>query len=81
MNDYYYDKSHSFPFTRHYLLYYLYYGHIRWQYNICMSAHDRTPGYFIHIYLYTHAHRLRLEKLLYLELSSSFNGILNHSRI
>jgi hypothetical protein len=36
----------------------------------------RPPGYFIHISIiaYNHAHRLRLEKLLYLELSRSPNG-------
>jgi hypothetical protein len=29
-------------------------------------------------YFYNHAHRLRLEKLLYIELSRSPNGFLNH---
>jgi hypothetical protein len=33
------------------------------------------PGYFTHVF-YNHAHRLRLEKLLYLELSRSPNGFL-----
>ena len=32
-----------------------------------------TPGVF-YTYFYNHAHRLRLEKLLYLELSRSPNG-------
>ena len=36
-----------------------------------------VPGEF-RTYLYNHAHRLRLEKLLYLELSRSPNGFLNH---
>jgi hypothetical protein len=36
----------------------------------------RPPGYFTHFY--NHAHRLRLEKILYLELSRSSNGYLNH---
>ena len=34
-----------------------------------------TPGVF-YTYFYNHAHRLRLEKLLYLELSRSSNGFL-----
>jgi hypothetical protein len=34
-----------------------------------------TPGVF-YTYFYNHAHRLRLEKLLYLELSRSPNGFL-----
>jgi hypothetical protein len=33
----------------------------------------RSPGVF-YAYFYNHAHRLRLEKLLYLELSRSPNG-------
>jgi hypothetical protein len=32
-----------------------------------------TPGVF-YAHFYNHAHRLRLEKLLYLELSRSSNG-------
>ena len=32
-----------------------------------------TPGVF-YTYFYSHAHRLRLEKLLYIELSRSFSG-------
>jgi hypothetical protein len=32
-----------------------------------------TPGYF-YTYVYNHARRLRLEKLLHLELSGSSNG-------
>jgi hypothetical protein len=36
--------------------------------------HSRgTPGLF-YTYFYNHAHRLRLEKLLYIELSRSSNG-------
>jgi hypothetical protein len=35
-----------------------------------------TPGVF-HAYLYNHARRLRLEKLLYPEVSRSPNGFLN----
>jgi hypothetical protein len=34
---------------------------------------SRTPGAF-YTYSYTHAYRLRLEKLLYLELSRSSSG-------
>jgi hypothetical protein len=34
------------------------------------------PSYFTHIYFYNHARRLRLEKLLYLELPRNSNGFL-----
>jgi hypothetical protein len=36
-----------------------------------------TPGVF-YTYFYNHAHRLRLEKLLHLELSISSNGFLKY---
>jgi hypothetical protein len=36
-----------------------------------------TPGVF-YTYFYNHAHRLRLEKLLYLELSRSPNGFFKY---
>ena len=32
--------------------------------------------HLFYTYFYNHAHRLRLEKILYLELSRSFNGFL-----
>jgi hypothetical protein len=39
-----------------------------------------TPQLF-YTYFYNHAHRLRLEKPLYLGLSRSSNGFFNHFRI
>ena len=53
------------------------------RYEYCVTQYDRrqiselnsswTPGVF-YTYLYNHAHRLRLENLLYVELSRSSNG-------
>ena len=43
------------------------------RYNISHPHSSWTPGVF-YTYFYNHAHRLRLEKLLYLELSRSPNG-------
>jgi hypothetical protein len=45
----------------------------------CISDLDQvsTPQLF-YAYFYNHARRLRLEKLLYLELSRSPTGFLNH---
>jgi hypothetical protein len=39
-----------------------------------MHAYDITPVAIFHTYFYNHARRLRLEKLLYPELSRSPNG-------
>jgi hypothetical protein len=43
------------------------------QYYISPFHSRGTPGVF-YTYFYNHAHRLRLEKILYLELSRSPNG-------
>ena len=44
-----------------------------WGYNISPLVLSWTPGLF-YTYSYNHARRLRLEKLLYLELPRSPNG-------
>jgi hypothetical protein len=43
------------------------------QYNASEHNSSWTPGEF-YTYFYNHTRRLRLEKLLYIELSRSFNG-------
>jgi hypothetical protein len=45
--------------------------------QVSLPVSSSIPRLF-YTYFYNHAHRLRLEKLLYLELSRSPNGFLNH---